>query len=364
MLKAGESVKERDLEAQAEARLRELLAAVPFVSLDEIISDQRLPESQHRPDLVIRLSARGKPHTLVCEVKASGQPRVIRSAILQVQHYVNLLGDKSTGVIAAPYLSPEARAICIEHQTGFLDLEGNCRLVFDGVFIERLTGAKPPAIRRALKSLFTPKSAQVLRLLLREPGRAWRMAELADAAGISLGHASNVKHALVDHEWAVGTEEGLRLTKPAALLDRWREVYKPLAGERLSFYTTLHGQALDEALKEALGNASQTGNAMLGSFSAAQWLAPYGRTGTLHLYADAESLPALHDGLKLSAATKGANVNVLLPKDTGVFSDRSEPAPGIVCASPVQTYLDLSASGERGREAADHLRSELLTWPA
>jgi hypothetical protein len=28
----------------------------------------------------------------------------------------------------------------------------------------------------------------------------------------------------------------------------------------------------------------------------------------------------------------------------------------------VQTYLDLSASGERGAEAAEHLRRTRLTW--
>jgi hypothetical protein len=34
----------------------------------------------------------------------------------------------------------------------------------------------------------------------------------------------------------------------------------------------------------------------------------------------------------------------------------------VVCTSPVQTYLDLAAAGERGQEAADHLRQERLQW--
>ncbi len=33
-----------------------------------------------------------------------------------------------------------------------------------------------------------------------------------------------------------------------------------------------------------------------------------------------------------------------------------------LCTSPVQTFLDLSAAGERGKEAAEHLRSKLLRW--
>ncbi|MDA4631000.1 hypothetical protein NZA98_07735, partial [Escherichia coli] len=32
------------------------------------------------------------------------------------------------------------------------------------------------------------------------------------------------------------------------------------------------------------------------------------------------------------------------------------------CTSSVQTYLDLAIAGERGAEAADHLRKEKLSW--
>lgn len=39
-----------------------------------------------------------------------------------------------------------------------------------------------------------------------------------------------------------------------------------------------------------------------------------------------------------------------------------EPAPGIICTSAVQTYLDLAQAGERGGEAAKHLRLERLDW--
>ena len=53
---------------------------------------------------------------------------------------------------------------------------------------------------------------------------------------------------------------------------------------------------------------------------------------------------------------------VTVPKDTGVFLDTVEPPPDVTCTSAVQTYLDLWAAGERGREAAEHLRQEKLTW--
>jgi hypothetical protein len=75
----------------------------------------------------------------------------------------------ATPVFIAPYLTLEAQALCREQAVGFLDFEGNALLVFDGIFIERQVASKPVVERRELKSLFKPKSAQVLRVMLREP---------------------------------------------------------------------------------------------------------------------------------------------------------------------------------------------------
>jgi len=99
------------------------------------------------------------------------------------------------------------------------------------------------------------------------------------------------------------------------------------------------------------------------SFSAAQWLSPYARTGSHYFFADDQGLRKLQAALKLTPSSKGENVIVTVPKDLGLLDDTVEPAPGAVCTSPVQTYLDLSIAGERGAEAADHLRQERLSWP-
>jgi hypothetical protein len=153
----------------------------------------------------------------------------------------------------------------------------------------------------------------------------------------------------------------LSLTELDALLDAWRGAYEPPAGIQLRFYTTLHGGALEKAARKALG-ANKDGNAMFASFSAAHWFAPYARTGSEFFYADEAGVKMLQDALKLSSTPKGENVVVTQLKDLGLFRDRIEPALGVLCTSPVQTYLDLAAAGERGREAAEHLRRERLTW--
>jgi hypothetical protein len=264
--------------------------------------------------------------------------------------------------LIAPYLSPESQALCREQGVGFLDFEGNARLVFDGVFVERRVESKPAVIRREIKSLFKPKSAQVLRVLLRDPKRPWRVAELAAVARVSLGHIHNVRVGLLDREWARIEPSGLLLSQPNALLDAWRDAYEPPAGDRLAFYTTLHGIAFDAAARQALSVVDKHGKAMFASFSAAQWLAPYARVGTHFFYADPAGLDQLQQQLALSSPIKGENVIVTRLRNDDLFRDAVEPAAGIACTSPVQTYLDLAASGERGREAAEFLRRETLQW--
>ena len=91
-------------------------------------------------------------------------------------------------------------------------------------------------------------------------------------------------------------------------------------------------------------------------------MAPHGRIATHYFYAETDAIDRLKRDLKLASAQKGENVVVMVPKDSGLFLDVVEPAPGAVCTSPVQTYLDLAQAGERGREAADHLRQEKLSW--
>jgi hypothetical protein len=357
MLKPLDSVNE--LERRAADALKTLLAEVPVIKLKDVAIQAGRPNREI--DILAHIEVSGRHHALVCEVKTSGQPRFARTALLQLRNYVAHHGSHATPVLIAPYLSPEAREMCREAGVGFLDLEGNARLVFGGVFIERQKSTKPTAARRELRSLFKPKSARVLRVLLRDPQRAWRVVELAAAADVSLGQVSNVRKGLIDREWARVTEEGLRLSEPEALIDAWREAYQP-AGKRLGFYTTLHGSTLEEAARRSLGVDREKGQAIFASFSAAHWLAPYGRTGTQYFYANEVGLELLSAALKLASARKGENAVVTLVNDDGLFRDSIEPAPGSFCTSPVQTYLDLAFAGERGREAADHLRQMRLTW--
>lgn len=345
--------------SSAEQALAQLLAEVAAI---ERVDVRRVGAHAARSaiDLLVHLTAFGQRHRLAAAVIPSGQPRHVRAALLSLQDHVRRQPDPMTPILIAPYLSSQAQDLCRRYDVAYLDLEGNARLAFGTFFLSRQSAAKPPVERRALRSLFKPKSAQVLKIMLRKPSLAWRVAPLAQAAGVSLGLVSNVRTALLDREWAGLSGDGMYLNAPDTLLDAWRRAYEPPMGSRHAYYTALHGRAFDVALRGQ--PSARSGHIALASFSAAQWLAPFGRTGTQYFYADAAGAEFLRTSLKLSTAGKGENVMVTVLDDPGLFRDTVQPAPGVVCTSPVQTYLDLAASGERGQEAADHLRQEWLQW--
>ena len=348
-----------DFERLAEGVLRELLSKVPIIEMEN--PKPELHSNTWGPDFVIHLQAADRPHTLVCEVKSNGQPRHVKAAILQLLNCINHKYSNATPILIAPYLSPATRALCREKSICFLDFEGNAWITFGGVFIDHMVADKPHSEHRELKSLFRPKSAQMLRIMLREPSRIWRVADLADAAGVSLGHVSNIRKALLDREWAQTTNDGVFLSDPKALLQTWTESYEATAGERIHFYSPLHGSALENAARTALGQ-TKSGQAAFAAFSAAQWLAPYARTSTHYFYANNAGLETLVQALQLRPVTQGENIIITIPNEDGVLLDLVEPATGAICTSPVQTYLDLSIAGERAKEAAEHLAKEMLKW--
>jgi hypothetical protein len=358
MLKTTESVK--TLEARALDRLQDLLGRVPGL---EIIDGAAQPlEDEWRRDVALKIRLGDARWTLIVEVKPNGQPMHIRSALHQLNKYRQQAGAAAVPILIAPFLSAEGRRLCLEDGVSFVDLFGNARLSFGAVYIETEVEGSPAAERRGVKSLFRPKSAQVLRVLLRDPKRPWRVAELAEVADVSLGHVSNVRAGLIEREWATVLESGLVIAKPDEILDAWVEAYEPPAGKRMKFYTPLHGDVLQKAVRSAIDLRPEQGGAMLASFSAAQWLAPFGRHASQFLYCDAAALDHISSELRLEPTSKGENVIVTVLSDAGLFRDAISPAEGVLSTSVVQTYLDLAASGERGKEAAEHLRRERLKW--
>ena len=365
MMKSAEIVKE--LEITAANAARDLLGHVPNLEIGSVDYGKNVGHD-YQSDLRIALSRGGVNYALIIEVKGNGAPRFVRSAIYHLRDYVVHMDQSNHAdgaqrlipMLVSPYLSPESRAICTDHNVAYLDLFGNAHLAFDSVYIDRVVADKPKTESRALRSIFNPKAAAILRVMLRDPDRAWRVTDLAEKANASLGHVSNVRKALLEREWIEKQADGVVLVQPDELLKAWRENYRRPVGHRITGYTHLHGKQFDERLSRTLN--PQRPRAIYSLHSAAQWFAPFGRDGTHTFYADESGAQFLQKALGLTPVTKGANVVLHIPNDESLFDDAIEPVPGIFCTSPIITYLDLWNGNDRDREAAEYVAKEFFPW--
>jgi len=122
-----------ELETRASEALQAILARVSGVRLNEI---RREPAPPHRAfDLFAQVDVFGHRHTLACKVKVLTSPRQLRMALDHMHDGVAELDGNAIPILIAPCLSLEAQEICKHAHVGFLDLEGNARLVLGEVFI-------------------------------------------------------------------------------------------------------------------------------------------------------------------------------------------------------------------------------------
>jgi len=356
MLKNGVEMKEAGIEVDAKRVLAQTLRDVPF--LEDLQFRHKVHVGRTEIDLLATLRVREKRHRLVCEVKTFGQPRLAREACLQLLHAVK--GSNDYPVFIAPYVSPGASAICMEMGVGFIDLAGNCRLAFDGVYIQRSAYPNSAVVRRNLRSLYSPKAERVLRVLVTRGPRRWKTQELANEARVSLGQIANVKKLLADREWIDSDDRGfgLRSFDRAALplITDWSENYRLSRSAAADFYSMQPVPATESML---VVNASEPGGELgFTAFSGAARLQPVVRYQRVTAYylGNLEQLAA-RAGLK--RVNSGANVTVLSPYDEGVLYGvrRVDQAPIV---SPVQLYLDLRQTKGRGEEAAEAILKEVI----
>ncbi|MDO8963345.1 MAG: type IV toxin-antitoxin system AbiEi family antitoxin [Coriobacteriia bacterium] len=330
--------------------LRACFEGVPNATITSIERQTILGDA--RIDLLVRIRLFDRTRTLVIEAKASGQPRIARAAVAQLQQ--ELAGgrlDDAYAVFAAPYVSEAARIICREADCGYFDLAGNCLFSFDGVYIERASGSRSPAEDRGEPSLFSPKSSRIVRLLLNEPRREWQVQQLSQVGRVSIGLASRIKRQLEQREWLVTGESGVRATQPEAMLEAWAAAYDYKQNGVAQYFSLDNLSEAEASVAEWCRESSVT--YALTGFSGARLLAPrvrYNRA-TIYVSSRMESAAA---GAGLKPVDSGANVVLLRPFDEGVY-DGSTDRYGLRAVSPVQMYLDLCSMPGRGAEAAQEI---------
>lgn len=338
------------------AALQSRLLDVPFVVKLEAVE---LPKGLG-PDWVGKLHTKdGTTRLVVLEANRNGQPRVIRRAEMMLDRWDARYPD-AIRIVGAKYINANAAELAAQKGLSFVDLSGNCRLATDRIYVRREGWTNKYAEHRDLRSFYSPKAERMLRVMLNQPRRGWRIEELADVAQISLGMASYVKKLLDQREWMEKQPGGLVLSHPARLLVEWGENYD-FSRNIVREYFTLEASALiEQKLAQVTGElASQYS---LTAFSAAAKLVPRLRHQRVTAYVTGDVAETARR-IGLQPVTGSANVSLIEPHDEGVLAGVQEVL-GLRMVSTVQTYLDLQGFKGRGQEAAQIILDEVIkrTW--
>src|SRR3989449_10217125 len=348
-------LKSEEIRRQVAQRFRELF---PKAKSWEEQTDVKI--AGHAAGLVVRFRLVDQEHTVVLEVASLGQPRQIRAAVTRLADIRRELPG-AYPVAAAVYIGPQSARILKSHNLGYVDLSGNCSLAFENVLIEKEGKRNVRPSTRPLRSLFAPRATRVVRVLLIEPARAWRLEELGKAAGVSLGHSYNVVKRLEELAWADrDADQRIRLSKPADLLEAWCESYTYRANEITSYL------APERVTRKFMGEVARiaAGEGRRYAFTlnaGAALLVPSLRLPTMHCYLEGDPGPVARTlGLRPAAETDGT-LHFLGPYDPGVLHGAFEKGGLKVVCLP-QLYADLMHYERRGPEQAEHLRREAMGY--
>lgn len=334
--------------AQGEAAIRACLDRVPLLKIRDIKIEPII--QGRRPDYVVLVEAPTGLVNIVVAAKSNGQPRIARQAMDQLKAYCQLLPNPYP-VFLAPYIADAAAKLLEAGGIGYIDLAGNCRLSFAQVFVEQRGKENPYSEKRTLRSLYTPKSERILRVLLTSRKNPWKVKDLSREADVSFGLVSKVKNLLADREWLEPTSSGMRLLDPEFLLREWARNYRFGKHTSMSYYSLASGSEVEELI----GNVAQRCGIRIAltGFSAAARYAPAVRYQRSMVFCQGNPQRIAQE-LEAKPVSSGANLTLIQPYDEGIFY-AARDRDGILTVSPIQTYLDLMSQAARGEEAAEAL---------
>ncbi len=334
-------------------KLPEMLAGLLGVSLDDL--DLR-PDDPSGADLVITAG-----QTFVIELNKSTSAAPIAAAAKKVQELAKRVRRRAVPLVAVPFMGEVGRKVCDEAGVGWLDLSGNAHIVAPGIRV--IVEGKPNRFRLVGRppNLFAPTSSRLVRWLLIHSSEHVSQREIARSTGLDEGFVSRLVARLEKDDYLVRDERGaVRSKHPALLLDAWREAYQ------FSKHTLHRGHVAarsgDALLRFVSDTLTEHGIEHAATGLAGAWaLTRFAAFRIATVYISADPSRALLEGLGWREDARGANLWLVVPNDAGVFQGAVEK-DAIRCVHPVQVYVDLKDHPERAPEAAERLRTELLTW--
>lgn len=276
-------------------------------------------------------------------------------------------------VITARRMSAGAREILDEERLSWADGSGRARIVIPGeVYITRLDPIPADARRQFTWSGAAQAVAETLLSWrvsygLDVPDSIGKVADIAQAADVSVAHAARVLRQFDEQHYTIktGAERGSTATRelrdPGRMLSDWAGQYALRAATPVAeFHVPWRDH--EESLSMLTSSLEGTNWAVTGTV-AAERIAPFLTSiPTVDVYVSFDDLQDLRRRVSsqddVREVAHGGRVRVFTEKDYvfGLTDNRD----GLSLCSPVRVYADLLRSRGRAAEAAEHLRESAV----
>jgi hypothetical protein len=352
---------EKEIEQKFKADFRQLFPKLKDATTVPVAALSKDSSVGKMLDIVLRLKVGDKPKNLLCEVVSQRYPKQLREKGLQLLE-ISQRERKGYPVIIAPYISELGREICKKIGVGFLDLSGNAYLDFDSFYME--VEGKPNRFKYPSEptGLFNPKAERILRFYLLKDSEKQVSANsyrnITKEVGVSLGQLSKVNKKLDELGLWLEQTEGSKIIDKTKLLDLWRENYRPERSGILDLYSIMQVSQIEKQFAEFC--KTKKIRYALTLFSGANRLAPFTRYNVATSYFSGD-MEELKRDLELKEVPSGANLQILVPYDDGVYY-KAQEVDSVKVANPVQIYVDLYNYAGRGREQAEFLREKIIKF--
>lgn len=323
--------------------LKELLGRVPVVE-DIQIADK----SEHGFTVILQERGSGS-----FEIHVTCLKRAVPSSVKEV---VSQSNGQLYCIIMAPYISDASAKICETYGVGYCDLSGNCLIQMDSIYISNKGNPNRYPVENHAKTIFKSSAkttSLILRELMKDVSKRWKIKELAEKVGCSIGMVSRVKTYLCEQSWAVMDSSGLHITDSESLMKEWSRAYE--IPEAISCYTIESIPRFEEKCYAAYRNNGVS--LCLTGFSGGVRYAPVVRYTKAHVWVDRKDITDFLNLTECKKVDSGANVTVYIADSDEVFVDCREINQSRV-ASPVQVYLDCMQLKGRGEEMAEAVFSK------
>lgn len=315
------------------------------------------PGPDRRVDAIVRAAGNRTP--VVVEFKHQANV----ATAWQLVHLAQARPDLPL-LLVAGRTTAKAREILQEHGIAVVDGLGNAHIELPGLLYHLEGRRKPLKIgATAPPTRLRGKAGIVAQALLLRPGRRWQIGDLADEAQVSKALAHRVltrleREDIVVHE-GTGPKRVRRVANPKALLDLWAEESAERTTRTLGYLLAQTPQQLIRELGHRLAQ-SRIEYALTGA-AAGSLVAPLvTAVPVVEVWVNAKAAgKELHDATGADPVAEGQNVVFLQSKDDGPLVFR-EQVDDLWVVNRFRLYVDLRRDPRRGREQADHLRSEVI----